>query len=117
MNVHVYMHSHSKRAKSQALLDLGAMENFMTLEYAKYLKVPIKTLKEPRKLFNVDGTINCISKTWLVWTALDSTVQLATDSQFPQPGLSLASPGQHLAMSVQLCPAQSRQGCAVSSIA
>ena len=30
----------------------------MSLDYAKYLHLPIKTLKEPRKLFNVDGTPN-----------------------------------------------------------
>jgi hypothetical protein len=30
----------------------------MSLDYAKYLYLPIKTLKEPRKLFNVDGTPN-----------------------------------------------------------
>jgi hypothetical protein len=35
------------------------MENFMSLDYAKYLHLPIKTLKEPRRLFNVDGTPNC----------------------------------------------------------
>ena len=40
------------------LLDSGATENFMSLDYAKYLYLPIKTLKEPRKLFNVDGTPN-----------------------------------------------------------
>jgi hypothetical protein len=30
----------------------------MNLEYAKYLQMPIKHLKEPRKLYNVDGTPN-----------------------------------------------------------
>jgi RNase H-like domain found in reverse transcriptase/Reverse transcriptase (RNA-dependent DNA polymerase)/Integrase zinc binding domain/Chromo (CHRromatin Organisation MOdifier) domain len=30
----------------------------MNLDYAKYLRVPIQRLKEPRKLFNVDGTPN-----------------------------------------------------------
>jgi hypothetical protein len=30
----------------------------MNLEYAKYLHMPIQRLKEPRKLFNVDGTPN-----------------------------------------------------------
>jgi hypothetical protein len=47
-----------KRAEAIALLDSGAMENFMNLEYAKYLKMPIKHLKEPRKLYNVDSTSN-----------------------------------------------------------
>jgi hypothetical protein len=30
----------------------------MNLEYAKYLHMPIQRLKEPRKLFNVNGTPN-----------------------------------------------------------
>jgi hypothetical protein len=48
----------SKRAKTVALLNSGATENFMSLDYTKYLHLLIKTLKEPRKLFNVDGTPN-----------------------------------------------------------
>ena len=58
MNVHVYLHSCLKRAKTQALLDSGATENFMTMDYAKHLHLPIKELKEPRMLYNVDGSIN-----------------------------------------------------------
>ena len=58
MTLHIFMHSRSKRADTIALLDSGAMENFMSLQYAKYLHLPIKVLKEPRKLFNVDGTPN-----------------------------------------------------------
>jgi hypothetical protein len=34
------------------------MENFMNLEYAKYLQLPIRHLREPRKLYNVDSTLN-----------------------------------------------------------
>ena len=58
MTLHVYLHSKSKRAKTIALLDSGATKNFMSLDYAKHLHLPIKTLKEPRKLFNIDGTPN-----------------------------------------------------------
>ena len=58
MTLHVFLHSKSKRAEAVALLDSGATENFMSLDYAKYLHLPIKTLKEPRSLFNVDGTPN-----------------------------------------------------------
>jgi hypothetical protein len=54
----IFLHSRSKRAEAVALLNLGATENFMSLDYAKYLHLPIKTLKEPRRLFNVDGTPN-----------------------------------------------------------
>jgi len=52
------MHSKSKRAETIALLNLGATENFMSLDYAKHLHLPIKTLKELRRLFNIDGTPN-----------------------------------------------------------
>ena len=58
MTLHIFLHSKSKRAETVALLDPGATENFMSLDYAKYLHLPIKTLKELRKLFNVDGTPN-----------------------------------------------------------
>jgi hypothetical protein len=58
MTLHIFLHSKSKRAETVALLNSGATENFMSLDYAKYLYLPIKTLREPRKLFNVDGTPN-----------------------------------------------------------
>ncbi len=58
MTLRVYLHSKSKRAETLALLDSGATENFMILNYAKHLHLPIKTLKEPQRLFNVDGTPN-----------------------------------------------------------
>ncbi len=58
MTLHVYLHSKSKRAKTIALLDSGATENFMSLDYTKHLHLPIKTLKELQWLFNVDGTPN-----------------------------------------------------------
>ena len=58
MTVHFYIHWIMKRAKAIALLDSGATENFMNLSYAKWLKLPIKRLDKPRKLFNVDGTKN-----------------------------------------------------------
>jgi hypothetical protein len=58
MTLRTFLHTRLKRAKAIALLDSGVMENFMNLDYAKYLKVPIQHLKEPRKLFNIDGTPN-----------------------------------------------------------
>jgi hypothetical protein len=39
-------------------MDSGATENFLNLTYAKWLWLPIKTLKTLRKLYNVDGTEN-----------------------------------------------------------
>jgi len=58
MTVRTYIHSPLKRAETTALLDSGATENFMNLAYAKWLKLPIKTLRYPRPLFNVDGSTN-----------------------------------------------------------
>jgi len=58
MTLRVFMHSRSKRAETIALLDSGTTENFMSLEYTKYLHLPIKVLPQPRKLFNVDRTRN-----------------------------------------------------------
>jgi hypothetical protein len=58
MTIQFFIHSIAKRAKAVALVDLGAMENFMNLTYAKWLWLPIKQLSKPRKLLNVDGTKN-----------------------------------------------------------
>jgi len=58
MTVRFYTHSIAKRAKGVALVDLGATKNFMNLTYAKWLKLPIKNLEKPRKLFNIDSLLN-----------------------------------------------------------
>jgi hypothetical protein len=58
MTVRFYIHSITKRAESIALVDSGAMENFMSLSYANWLRLPIKQMNKPRKLYNVDGTEN-----------------------------------------------------------
>ncbi len=58
MTVRVFIHSAAKRAETISLLDSGATENFLNLEYAKWLHLPIKQMPYPRKLFNVDGTEN-----------------------------------------------------------
>ena len=58
MTVCFFVHLKSKRAESITLVNLGATENFMNLEYTKYLKLLIKRLPEPRKLFNVNGITN-----------------------------------------------------------
>ena len=47
MTVCFFIHLKSKRAEPIVLVDSGATENFMNLEYAKYLKLPIKRLPEP----------------------------------------------------------------------
>jgi hypothetical protein len=53
-----YVHSIVKRAKSIALLDLGAMENFMNLPYTKWLCLSIKQLENPRPMYSINGTEN-----------------------------------------------------------
>jgi hypothetical protein len=58
MTIQFYVHSIAKRAKSTALLDSGATENFMNLAYAKWLRLPIKQLSEPRPVLNVHGMEN-----------------------------------------------------------
>jgi len=58
MMVRVFIHSAAKRAETISLLNSGATENFLNLEYAKWLHLPIKRMPHPRKLFNVDGTEN-----------------------------------------------------------
>jgi len=47
-----------KRAKTTSLLNSGATENFLNLDYAKWLQLPIKKMLHPQKLFNIDGTEN-----------------------------------------------------------
>jgi len=62
MTVCVFIHSNSKRAETVSLLNSEAMENFLNLDYAKWLKLLIKRLPFPRKLFNVDGTENKVGQ-------------------------------------------------------
>jgi len=40
------------------LLDSGATENFMDLTYVRWMKLPIKTMLHPQKLYNVDRMEN-----------------------------------------------------------
>jgi hypothetical protein len=58
MTVQFYAHLKWKRAEGTMLLDSRATENFMNLQYARWLGVPIKQLDQPRKLYNVDRTTN-----------------------------------------------------------
>ena len=75
MTVRFFIHSIAKRAEALALVDSGATENFMNLSYARWLKLPIKSLEKPRKLFNVNGTEN-ISRELKYYT--DLSVQTGT---------------------------------------
>jgi hypothetical protein len=58
MTVHFFIHTKLKRAEALALVDSGATENFMNLDYARYLCLPIQWLTQPWKLYNVDRTLN-----------------------------------------------------------
>jgi len=58
MMLHVFIHSKSKRAEAIALLDSEATENFININYAKKLGIPIQRLAYERRLFNMDGTPN-----------------------------------------------------------
>jgi len=58
MSIQVYIHTKSKRAKTPALLDSGATENFVSQQYTSYLGLPVKQLATPRKVYNIDGTLN-----------------------------------------------------------
>jgi hypothetical protein len=58
MTICSYIHSSRKRAEAATLVDSGATENFMNLNYAKWLGLPMKKLDHLRKVYNVDGTLN-----------------------------------------------------------
>jgi hypothetical protein len=58
MTIRSYIHSLRKRAEVTALVDSRATENFMNLNYVKWLGLPMKRLSHPRQVYNVDGTLN-----------------------------------------------------------
>ena len=58
MQLHLFIHLSRKRAETTALLDSGATENFISMQYAKELWLPIKCLQWPWPVYNVDGTWN-----------------------------------------------------------
>src|SRR5712672_1760478 len=75
MNLRAYVHAVHRRTETPALLDSGATENFMSLTYAKWLKLPFKRLPHERPLLNVDGTMN---KTGSLKYYVDLQVQTGT---------------------------------------
>jgi len=75
MSLKAYVHTAYRRTKTPALLDSGATENFMSLMYAKWLKLPFKHLPYERPLLNVDGTTN---KTGSLKYYVDLQVQTGT---------------------------------------
>src|SRR5712671_4984027 len=75
MNLKAYVHAAHRRTEAPALLDSGATENFISLTYAKWLKLPFKRLPYERPLLNVDGTMN---KTGSLKFYVDLQVQTGT---------------------------------------
>ncbi len=82
MTVRVFIHSNSKRAETISLLDSGATENFLNLDYAKWLKLPIKRLLFPRKLFNVNGTENTAGQLQFYTDLAIRTGSISTNMRF-----------------------------------
>ena len=58
MQLCLFIHLSQKRAKTVVLLDSGATENFINMQFAKELQLPIKRLQQPCPVYNVDGTRN-----------------------------------------------------------
>ncbi len=58
MTLQFFIHSIAKRAEATALVNFGAIKNFMNLTYVNWLWLPIKQMDEPRKLLNVDRMEN-----------------------------------------------------------
>ncbi len=58
MTIRFYTHSAKKQAEGVALVDSSTTKNFLNLNYAQWLGLPIRCLEKPRQLFNVDGTKN-----------------------------------------------------------
>jgi len=44
MNLKAYVHAAHRRTETPALLDSGVTENFLSLMYAKWLKLPFKRM-------------------------------------------------------------------------
>jgi hypothetical protein len=58
MTIRAYLNFQAKRTETLALLDCGATENFISEDFAHSLDLPIRPLKRPHNIYNVDGTRN-----------------------------------------------------------
>jgi hypothetical protein len=79
MTVHFYTHSIAKRAEGVALVDSGATEIFMNLQYARWLRLLIKQLAYERNLYNVDRMEN---KSGKLKYYMDLEVQTGTNKMW-----------------------------------
>ena len=93
MTLQFYIWSIAKRAKGVALIDSGATKNFMNLDYARWLKLPIKELKQHWPLFNVDRTEN---KSRALCYYMD--LQFKTGTQTTNQRFYLSDLGDHKAI-------------------
>jgi hypothetical protein len=93
MTVCFYTHSIAKRAEGVVLVDSGATENFMNLQYTKWLRLPVKRLAFERNLFNVDGTEN---KSGKLKYYIDLEVQMG--SNWTRMRFFLTDLGEHKAI-------------------
>jgi len=75
MSLRAYVHAAHRRTEAPALLDSGVTKNFMSLMYAKWLKLPFKCLPYEQPLLNIDGTMN---KTGSLKYYMDLQVQTGT---------------------------------------
>src|SRR5712675_1224823 len=75
MVLRAYIHAAHRRTEAPTLLDSGATENFINLNYAKWLKLPFKRLPYERPLLNVDGST---TKTGALKYYTDLEVQTGT---------------------------------------
>ena len=58
MHIPVLIHTSYTMADKQALIDSGAMDNFMHPQFAQQMGIGAKPLPNPRKIWNIDGTMN-----------------------------------------------------------
>ena len=93
MTLRFYIQSIAKRAEGVALIDSGATENFMNLDYAQWLKLPIKELRQHHPLFNIDGTEN---KSGVLCYYTD--LQFKTGTQTTNQRFYLSDLGDHKAI-------------------
>ena len=54
----VLMHMHDTKTEERALIDSGAMENFLDYQTVKRLDLGTQKLESPRPIINADGTLN-----------------------------------------------------------
>ena len=93
MTVCIFIHSNSKRAETISLLDSRATENFLNLDYTKWLGLPIRRLPFPRKLFNVDGTENKAG-----WLQFYTDLAIRTGTSTTNMRFFLTQLGEHKAI-------------------